>query len=743
MATRFSDQFDFENCEDEPIRTPGSIQPFGALRLLDVDTLRCTAQSANAKALFGKAFGDLPQAAESGLPLEVQQLLEKQLQHSGANWPLRHFQASENGGWHLTINCSAKRLLVELEPSDRARPTAVSDLAALIHRVKAARSVKELMATAAEAVRGITGFDRTLVYRFAEDWHGEVMAESRHPAMPSFLGLHFPASDIPAQARDLYLENEIRLIADVNAPVMPLEPVGTAGEDDLNPDLSQCSLRAVSPIHLQYLRNMGVQASMSISVIRDGKLWGLIACHHRSPRHVSVDARLAAKLVGDVLSLCLRLVEESDTMRERLRHSVYQREILERFVESDQLVPSLMSQAQALRRLFNATGFVVVDRDRVLGDGLVPAPEDVLRLTGRIRERMLANHLSLFQQNGWRQPAYESQAETAAGVLALAPTTDYGVMVLWLRMEEPQEVTWAGKDDQASDDPLNPRHSFQQWSEQRRGFARPWADWELDAAEEMLVALQKLGLRQLERLQRMAENLERSNRDLEDFAFIASHDLQEPLRKIEAFSSLLLEELDQPEFDAAEMRGYVGRISSAASRLRSLVSDLLTYSRVGRLDYQFSECDWRDIAQRTVELLDGEIASAGADVTLSGDFPVSRASPVLLRMVLQNLVSNALKYRDPDGRPVRVDLVSTRTDKGWRLEVIDNGIGFDPDKAEAIFKPFHRLHSKSRYPGSGIGLAIVRKAAERIGASVTATSVPGQGSRFTVSYPAGSVATVS
>ncbi|MDX1635161.1 MAG: ATP-binding protein [Marinobacter sp.] len=734
MASRFSDRFDFENCEDEPIRTPGGIQSFGALRLLDADSFCLLLESDNAGQLFQQAFAGLECDPSSGLPESFHRHLKHQSDSGKSVWPQRHFSPATEGGWHLTVHREGSHLLVELEPSDQIRPTAVTDLAALIQQVKSARTVEELMTTAADAVRGITGFDRTLVYRFAEDWHGEVVAESRDPTMTSFLGLHFPASDIPAQARQLYVENEIRLIADVEGDVVPLRAHDRRGP--ANPDLSVCSLRAVSPIHLQYLRNMGVRASMSISVIRDGRLWGLIACHHRSPRHVSVDARLAAKLVGDVLSLCLRLVEDSDAMRARLRHSLYQREILEAFLQSDELTSSLMAKANPLRRLFNASGFAVVERERVMGDGHLPGNADVLKLASWVRKQMGAHNLGLYHCNGWPEPVFPNQAETAAGVLALSPTSDHSVVVLWLRMEEPREIVWAGQHELVSGDPLNPRHSFEQWSQQRRGVARPWADWELDAAEEMLVALQKLCLRQLERLQRIAVNLERSNRDLEDFAFIASHDLQEPLRKIEALSSLILEELEQPDFDRVEVQGYVGRVSGAAARLRALVGDLLTYSRVGRLDYQVAECDWRDIIGRTIELLDTEIASAGAEVRLSGDFPVSRASPVLLRMVFQNLISNAVKYRNPDGPRPLVDVVSNQVEGVWRVDVIDNGIGFDPEKSEAIFKPFHRLHSKSRYPGSGIGLAIVRKAAERIGARVTASSSPGTGSCFSVIFPA-------
>jgi light-regulated signal transduction histidine kinase (bacteriophytochrome) len=427
--------------------------------------------------------------------------------------------------------------------------------------------------------------------------------------------------------------------------------------------------------------------------------------------------------------MCLRLVEDSDLMKARLRQNLRQTAMIERFVQSDELASALAENADDLRHLFRANGFAVVDGQRVHRSGHCPADADILTLADAVRAEMQSNLRQIHAQNDWDSPLFDGHLQVAAGVLAMAPSSDYDVLALWLRAEEPEEITWAGAVQKVDDDPLNPRASFERWSEQRRGKARAWTSWELEAAEDLLSALQKVALRQLDRLQRLSENLARSNRDLEDFAFIASHDLQEPLRKIEAFSSMIDEELEEASPDTDMVRDYLRRITGASARLRSLVSDLLTYSRVGRLEYDDSECDWQSLIRKSIDLL-GIEGRSDATVEIAGTFPVTRTSPVLLRMVFQNLLSNALKYSDPE-RHNTIRVIGDQDEGGrWHIRVQDTGIGFDPEMSEAIFKPFLRLNSKSHYPGSGIGLAIVRKAASRLGARVSASSEPSQGSEF-------------
>jgi light-regulated signal transduction histidine kinase (bacteriophytochrome) len=732
VTSRFSDRFDFTDCEDEPIRTPGAIQPHGFVILLNDESLAVTGFSANAPELVGLAFEpDEPALSPERmvLPELLTGKLRDTLAESADSLP---FSFSLNR-IQFSVSRRNGRVMLCGEPEDASSGITVEDLTVLIAGVKSAQSVDQLLNTAARAVRGITGFDRVMVYRFAADWHGEVVAESRAARMTSYLGVHFPATDIPAQARALYLENEIRMIADVDAETVPIKSLSELSVDT-SPDLTDCPLRAVSPIHLQYLRNMGVAASMSISLIRDGKLWGLIACHHSEPRYVSLGARLSAKLVGDVLSLGLRLVEDSEMMEQRLQRRLLQSRVAEQCLKSDELVPTIVKASQEFRELFDVDSFAIVHHGQVIATGEGPSDTQLLILARHIGDRVKTDQQAVISWSRSETELFPDQSTIAAGVLAFAPSLDLDVLCLWTRKEEPLTINWAGRNEKQSDDPLNPRASFEQWAEIRQGVAKEWKSWELESADELLVALQKLSLRQMERLQRLSENLARSNRDLEDFAFIASHDMQAPLRKIEAFSGLISKELEKQPSDMDRVKDYLIRVSQASARLRTLITDLLTYSRVGRLDYEPEECDWKQIIEKCVDLVGDQIDYSDFSITVSGEFPITPCSPVLLQMIFQNLLSNALKYSD-EARPNAIKITGTPAEDGrnWRVTVADTGIGFDPDKARAIFEPFMRLDSSSLRPGSGIGLAIVKKAADRLGVTVTATSEPGQGSIFLVS----------
>lgn len=734
MTSRFSDSFDFKNCQDEPIRTPGAIQPHGFVILLSEDNLAVTGLSTNAPELLRQAF-DLGEPATAGarftLPESLTQKLRKTLDDPKIPWPLS-FSLNR---LQFSISRRDGRVMVCGEPEDSTSGITVADLAALIAEVKSARSVEELLNTAAKAVRSITGFDRVMVYRFAEDWHGEVVAQSRAAGMTSYLGMHFPAADIPAQARALYLENEIRMIADVDAETVPIQSLSGLAVDT-RPDLTDCALRAVSPIHLQYLRNMGVAASMSISLIRDGKLWGLIACHHSAPRYVSLGARLSAKLVGDVLSLGLRLVEDAEIMEQRLQHRVFQSRVVEQCLKSDELVPTISKASQQFLKLFDADCFAIINQGVVVSTGEGPSDDQFVLLANHVGEMLKTDQQAIVSWNHCETELFPGQSTIAAGVLALAPSLDFDVLCLWTRKEEPLTINWAGRNEEQSHDPLNPRASFAQWAEIRRGVAKAWKNWELESADELLVALQKLALRQMESLQRLSENLARSNRDLEDFAFMASHDLQGPLRKIEAFSGMVSEELEKQPSDMARVKDYLSRVSQASARLKTLISDLLTYSRAGRLEYDPEECDWKQTIEKCVDLLEQQAGDSDFSITTSGEFPVTLCSPVLLRMIFQNLLSNAVKYGDDARRnEIRVMGIPSRDGQNWLVTVEDTGIGFEPDKAHTIFEAFLRLNSRSRRTGSGIGLAIVKKAADRLGVTVSASSEPGQGSTFSVRVP--------
>jgi PAS domain S-box-containing protein len=234
-----------------------------------------------------------------------------------------------------------------------------------------------------------------------------------------------------------------------------------------------------------------------------------------------------------------------------------------------------------------------------------------------------------------------------------------------------------------------------------------------------------------EELRNAMTRLEQSNRELEDFAYVASHDLQEPLRKIQAFGDLLKSKYAEALPDQG--RDYIARMQSAAGRMQVLINDLLSFSRVTTKAQPFVRVDLREIATEVAKDLEARVHETGARIDI-GPLPAIDADPLQMRQLLQNLTANALKFRREDVPPV-VEIRAEVQDGRCRLSVADNGIGFEPKYADRIFTMFERLHARTKYEGTGIGLAICRKIAERHGGSIAAHGRPGEGAEFVVTLP--------
>ena len=289
-------QPDVSTCDVEPIHIPGAIQPHGVLVALDVTTFEILQVSANATTFFGVTPAEVlrrPLASLLGAGAE-DALAGVRLARSTAGEPF----AITVGGVRLDARAHRYQgiAILEIERHDDSAASSDGALRSALARLQRSNSVIELCKIAVDAVRALTGFDRILLYRFDDEGHGDVIEESLAEGVDSYLGLRFPASDIPRQAREMYLLNWLRLIPD--SSYVPVSLVPAQRPDTGTPlDLSFATLRSVSPVHLEYLRNMGVGASMSISLVRAEMLWGLIACHHRSPRHVSLGARAACEVI--------------------------------------------------------------------------------------------------------------------------------------------------------------------------------------------------------------------------------------------------------------------------------------------------------------------------------------------------------------------------------------------------------------------------------------------------------------
>jgi light-regulated signal transduction histidine kinase (bacteriophytochrome) len=447
-------------------------------------------------------------------------------------------------------------------------------------------------------------------------------------------------------------------------------------------------------------------------------------------------------MVAQVLAWQIGVMEEEAVTRQTLKGKAIQRSLIGDIEQLHDHRAGLVRNSEALLELMGASGLCLHSREGVTTLGATPpetAIENLLSFLGR------TDGAELFQTDRLSSilPEAAEYADVASGVLAvpLSRSPPRRVM-LWFRPEVAQTVRWAGDPDKPvtsveGELRLRPRTSFAAWTEETRGRAIPWQSHEIAAAVEIRDLVIGVILRNTEKLERVNAQLARSNEELEAFAHVASHDIKEPLRHIEAFAGMLGESI-RPIGDG-RLRNLVGGIESSSRRLRNLINDLAEFSQVGRRAKPLAPTSLREIAQEVVADLHQRIDEAAATVEIDA-LPVADCDHNQMRQVLQNLLSNAIKYRHP-ARPchIRIFSAAMREDErrsedaptfAIRVCISDNGIGFDPKYAEQIFEPFQRLHGPDAYEGSGIGLAICRKIVQRHGGSVGAETSPGVGSTF-------------
>lgn len=499
-------------CADEPIAIPGAIQPHGVLLALSEPDLSVVVASANAAALFGR-----PVSGTLADLLGADDLERVRASLGGGDTSLDALRARlGDTEVDLVLHRADGLLITEWEPvpgAEQADAIWHRRLPTVLQRLSAAPTLEELTAVLARDVRGITGFDRVMIYRFDPEWNGEVIAEDRRPDLEPFLGLRYPASDIPAQARALYATNWMRIIPDATYSRVPLEPA-------VNPrtgrplDLSGSMLRSVSPVHLEYLANMGVRSSMSISLIDRGTLWGLIACHHYSGAHrPSYPDRTAAEFLGRTASLLLHSTvaagEQSGVVETANRQAqlagavgLTPRAIAAALTEGEPTVLDLLPAAGAAVRINGQLHLLgstppaerVVPLVRAVLDSGSPATDAAPRLV----------------------PGASDLAGTASGVLAVEVGGGREDFLAWFRPETLREVTWGGnpyesKTAQTPAGPrLSPRRSFDSWSETVRETSRPWRPHEVAAAQSLAGAVTAAALSRATDDNRLATALQRT-----------------------------------------------------------------------------------------------------------------------------------------------------------------------------------------------------------------------------------------
>jgi light-regulated signal transduction histidine kinase (bacteriophytochrome) len=706
-----------QHCDREPIHLPGAIQPHGRMLVVAADGATLVAWSEN------WAGRDEAEAALVALALDA-----AALQPGEAPAALGTLAFADRK-WDASAHRMGEHVFVEFERAapDLGPQAPIYALARhVVPALQRARTIAELCALAVRELKRLTGFGRCLACRFDEEGHGEVLAEEADEGYDRYAGHRFPASDIPPQARALCRVNYIRLIPDANCE--PVRLVAAApGVAPAALDLSMAQLRSVSPAQLETMRNRGTLASMSVSIVAGGRLWGLVSCHDHAPHGLSFQVRGACEHLGRLLSLQVAAIEERAEVAKRLELRQLTLQIISQRADLDATLLGLASEPAPLLRMAQASGAAIVLDDELRTVGETPPPDAIRALARWIAHRggesFATDRLpELYPEaRAWRQ--------LGAGVLALSISQVHRHLILWFRPAVVQAIRWAGEPGKSvrEDGRIQPRRSFASWRELVEDRALPWSGAERAAALELRQSLIAIVLRHAEELAEVATELGRVNKELEAFSYTVSHDLRAPMRHISGYVDLVL------EIDAATLseraRRYLSHVKDAATYSGRLVDGLLDFSRMGRAALKRTRVDTATLVADLVREFSRLEPAHAIEWEVVGELPALDADPLLIQLALRNLVANAVKY-SREREPARIRIEAVRTADGDGVDVVDNGVGFDMKYVGKLFGVFQRLHQSDEFEGTGIGLASVRRIVERHGGTVRAEGRPDGGARF-------------
>jgi two-component system, chemotaxis family, sensor kinase Cph1 len=727
--------------EEEPIHIPGYIQDRGVLLVFSQPSLQILQVSENSDVYLGITPENLLERTLEGLFEE--NFIEK-LRSNLSNDSLVEIApmwltfAPDIQPKHFIghLYRQGETAILELEHFSSPEASNFTRFAqrtkAAISRLEQGADVFELCQIAVREIRQISGFDRVMVYRFDREGNGEVIVEAKHADLEPYLGLHYPAADIPPRARELFKRNALRLIPDVDRPPVNLVPRNNPLTNEPL-DLSDTLLRGVSPIHIEYLQNMGVGGSMTLPLIKDRQLWGLVACHHRQEKVASYEARTACELLAKVLSLGLAVKEGDRTYEYRIDLKSTQTHLLESMSATMNLADGLLHDRPNLLNLFRSTGAAIWQNGTCESIGQTPTQKQIEALV-----EWISTHTTekVFYTDTLSQAYADAKAyrEIASGMLAIVLSKSPQTYLLWFRPEALQTVNWAGDPHKTMEREVSsqgqrwhPRRSFSLWQEIVRGRSFPWESYEVEAAIELRDAILEIVLKRADELAKLNERLQRSNQDLDAFAYIASHDLKEPLRGLHNYSHFLIEDYaDRLDEEAVAKLETMIRLTQ---RMEDLLDSLLHYSRLDRTELSVRATNLNELVDRVLEMLAVRVEETGAEIRIPRSLPTVSCDRVWVGEVFGNLIANAIKYNNRSDKWVEIGFLDSTDPPVFYVR--DNGIGIRAKHIDKVFQIFKRLHGPQQYGGgTGAGLTIAKKIVERHGGRIWVESQFEEGSTF-------------
>lgn len=715
-------------CQDEKIHLCGAIQNFGSL--LVFEDYRCIAASENIQDLLNFEIANLRN-------LHLQEILHLLIPNQ--EWNLREIEdqiandvffrhvtlVELNSDWYyLSIYRYNDCEYLELEIAGD-NDTNSTNLFYYAHYVEA--NNHNIWQSLTVLIKKIINFDRVMIYRFEEDGSGRVIAESKEKDMSSLLGFRYPEFDIPSQARELYLQFLARHVQDVDAPTHSI--VSFFGK---NIDLSKSSLRALSPIHLQYLRNADVKSSASFSIVIEGRLWGLVTCQSKEPSPVYLTQRHLAVFLTQYVTNYYLAQKRKFINAESSKMKSVEQDIKAELLLNSNVLDILKKFAPQIKSLVKADGVLIKHEHGDFIWGEVPSKQSI-----RYLNDSLSPNETFFYTSNWHSIDDSLHlGELFPGVIRLKLLASLDCYIYLFRKEREVEEIWAGNpeklytyDSSRDIEFASPRTSFEAWRSITKGKSEKWKSSELNFIEKISIVTNEAIAHKSAEIERLNKELVRSNNALDTFGYTLTHDLKNPVSSIQLAAQMILRTRGASPILLEKL---ATNILEGATLIIDMADKVHKLAKTNSVPITMEIINPYDKIASIVEGCKQQYQNSDLEVVIGEIYPI-KAEKTLVYQLFLNLIGNAIKYSSREARPV-VEIFSLKTDSKVHYYIVDNGIGMNLTENQDIFEIFKRLPNSSSFDGSGIGLSIVKRIVDKLNAEITVESQVGKGSRFCVTF---------
>lgn len=709
----------FVECHEEPIHIPGYIQSFGYLIGIDAISHSITFFSRNIvdilniekeELLFDRKIVDFPEIFGSVMNSDLYTSLSDFTKRENET----HFDKVFISGkeYHFSVFRSGKHIFLEFEAVLQNPNKRISNKYDNFYVIE---NEKELWEQLLSTLSKIVNYDRMMVYKFMMDGSGKVIAEKRNDHMESYLGLYYPESDIPRQARELYLKKRKRIFSDVYADTVPL-----ISRTDGKIDLSFAASRGMSPVHGQYIKNSGASSSFSVSIIIDDHLWGLVTCQNSEPKHIDLEDRVQAGIFTALASNAYSSFKSKSALNYQLELNERSSQLKAEFLKHNHLFDSLADNKGKIRNLPEADGLAIISEGNTVVSGTVPEHATIDKIAHWALEN---TQDSIYTNRSFLKEYGQELAldENAAGVIIYFIERSKKEMLIWFRREFDEHINWAGNpekkigvvvQDGEEMHIVSPRTSFHTFTENIKGISKRWNSKNISAVQAVRDVILETSHKQYNAIKALNNELRKVNEELDSFSYTISHDLGTPLTVMKLNAQVLLSNFEKTEKNRNKLNSIIEEIDNMAE----MMHDVLELSRAKHSEVDLERLQPSHTIVKISENAKITFDSPKSEIVI-GECPDVLADKTMMHQVFLNIINNAVKYSSHQENP-KVEIGGIDNGQSIVYRISDNGIGIPEEEKHKMFKIFNRMDNAKKFKGNGVGLSIVHRIMKRIGGNV-------------------------